>query len=158
VNPANQKAILKDNCNIIHTIIKLLIITRDIILLPKNDTESLGCVSSIDAATDCVIGCLKLLLNLTYDHHGACESVRLASTTTPKNSNKGDKRDKRNKRDKRDKRTTVSSETNSNVDTEMETTDPLSGLSVLLSLLNIQFHEDMFDIHQHVVGLLINLV
>lgn len=96
------------------------------------------------AAVDSMIGCLKLLLNLTYDHHDACDAVRLACVGTLVDKNMGS-----NKTGKRRK---------VNSDAVNEENNSLGGLVVLLSLLNMQFEEDMFDIHQHVLGLLINLV
>jgi hypothetical protein len=150
VNPSNQSAILKNDCAAIHAIIKLIIITRDIVLLPKSDTDSLVCVTLTAAATDCMIGCLKLLINLTYDHHDACEHVRRAGTNDAA-SNSANKTNCKANNTKSKK-----SKTN-NKDVKMEGNTP-GGLVVLLSLLNIQFEEDMFDIHQHVIGLLINLV
>jgi hypothetical protein len=102
-----------------------------------------------------MIGCLKLLLNLTYNHNDACENVRIAlaneititKNTISKNSNKIGKKGRAN-----------INENKANNDTNMEDSTPLGGIAVLLSLLNIRFDEDMFDIHQHVIGLLINLV
>eukprot|EP00026_Physarum_polycephalum_P004662 Phypoly_transcript_04684.p1 GENE.Phypoly_transcript_04684~~Phypoly_transcript_04684.p1 ORF type:complete len:684 (+),score=130.68 Phypoly_transcript_04684:46-2097(+) len=149
VNPANQGAILKNNCEVIRSIIKLVAVTREIIILPKSETESAPCVTLTGAATDCMIGCLKLMLNLTYDHHDACESVRLACAEIP--STKNAKPTKNNKKSKKNP-------TNEDKKTETGESMPLGGLAVVLSLLNIQFDEDMFDIHQHVIGLLINLV
>ncbi len=66
---------------------------------------------------DGMIGCLKLLLNLTYSHEGACDRVR---TYTHEGRN---------------------------------------GLHIIFSLLNL-FHteKEKFDIQQHTLGLLINLV
>lgn len=98
-----------------------------------------------------MIGCLKLLLNLTYNHHDTCESIRLACTNTT-NIPKTTKNNANNKRSK-----TIKNKLTNNRDTK-ETDNTLGGIAVLLSLLNIQFDEDMFDVHQHVIGLLINLV
>lgn len=67
-----------------------------------------------------MVGCLKLLLNLTYDDAEACNRVRLA-----KYGNSVD----------------------------------VGGLGTITTLLNLRFAEkEQFDIRQHIISLLINLV
>lgn len=87
-----------------------------------------------------MVGCLKLLLNLTYAHDGASNRVRLATGEFPS--------------PQRTTRTTSNSnKNNNNIINQLH-----SGLAAIMSLLNIQFKEELFDVQQHIVGLLVNLV
>jgi hypothetical protein len=94
------------------------------------------------------------MLNLTYNNYNACESVRLACTNGIPTTNNTAIKNNKNKKSKMN----IGENKTHNKDTVMDSSATLGGLALLLSLLNIQFAEDMFDIHQHVIGLLINVV
>jgi len=133
VNAENQSSILQSGCNIIDTLLKLIVVCRNIVASKVTESSSDN-INMLDAATDCMTGSLKLLLNLTYNHTDACDRVRLACIhenwiSTLSNTSKANHSASNN------------------------------GLAIILSLLNLQFTEkEQFDIRQHVLGLLINLV
>lgn len=94
-----------------------------------------------------MVGCLKLLLNLTYDHEAATNRVRIASGEFPSST-------------QRSTRNTNNSNKNNNNNDDNSTNNfsKYSGLAVIVSLLNIRFREELFDVQQHILGLLVNLV